>query len=214
MRVSSHAAGLAPAALAFLLFGACPATPPPLEARRLNIELQVPTYQLNLYMGGRDVDKDEFLDDLGNSIDLSEQGTVGLEFSEILHNTFGWELGLFYSHGDDEAAGRDYDFVSYEVLLGGRYTYTGIAPFLPYVGIGGQYLIADVDRFEPGDAMDPTNNPRVETDDGSDLAMYAHAGFNLLFGSHFLVGLNGRATFFSGDDLEYLQAALTVGWAF
>lgn len=196
-------------ALAGLLAAAsaCPAVPVALEAERLNLDLEIPASQVILTAGLRETDDlSGFPDDQGNSLDTGEQASIGIEVVEVIENTFGYEVGFFYSHGDDEAFGRDYDLHVFDLYFGGRYTHTSLAPFLPYFGAGVDLVVAD------GTVFDSTTN-QVVTSSSTDIAFYAHTGLQILIG-RLLVGVDGRASFLGDDDLDSLQASFTLGWAF
>ena len=171
-------------------------------------------------MRGRDQVPDPGSDPDTNNLDVSDQIFIGIEYSEIIRDTVGWELGLFYSRAQDETfqtiyTGLEPDGVTgadpvtrrvetslslLELSLGGRYTYPRWRYFQPYAGAGVDFVLANIPRpeatFSPGGLeYDVTEWPTRQ---------------KLLYGGYAHVGVN----FWVDENIDYLQAAVTVGYAF
>ena len=229
--------------LLLLFLGACPSTPEQSYIRDyVNRDLEFPTNQVQLYIAQRNVTDYSGLDsnrsDGFSPLDLSEQFAIGIEFSEIIRDTIGWEIGIFYSQEEDVTRVFDDTFGSpqpfetradaqlLELTLGGRYTYTASTLVQPYFGAGIDLILADLplESLPEGtlvDNPDPTGSPPTGTVDAIFfrnsteflVGGYSHIGVNVRFG-HFLLGVDGRALFFADDGVNYVQGAVTLGWAF
>jgi len=219
---------------------ACPSTPHDTSVHDyLNQGMKIPPNQVSIYFGSRDVMDFDALDvDPGpsqNLLDVSKNTFGGIEYSEIIRSTVGWEFGLFYSRGEDSTlqtvpnfgtpevveVKTDIEFI--ELSLGGRYTYTGFLYVQPYLGLGVDFIVANIPRPETTTVQDPDSDPDdptfVETvveypnHRKHLIGGYAHAGVNFRVG-HILMGLDARTLFWADDDVNYVQAAVTLGWAF
>jgi len=247
---------------ALALFSACPTT---FQNQGIhdyvNRDMEIPLNQLTLYLGHRDIgdysaldvnpertdpnpgNTGDFLPDFPdpgsdpntNNLDVSIQQFIGIEYSEIIRDTVGWELGLFYSRSKDETFQTIYTSLEpdgvtgadpvtrrvetslslLELCLGGRYTYPRWRYFQPYAGAGVDFVLANIPRAEA--TFSPTGLEYDVTEWPTHTKLlyggYAHIGVNFRIGS-VLLGLDGRTLFWVDKDLDYLQAAFTIGYAF
>ena len=245
------------------LFSACPTTFHNQGIHDyVNRDLEIPLNQLTLYLGHRNVDDfsgldvdpertdpnpgmtGDFFPDVPNTpggnpntknLDVAEQIFFGIEYSEIIRDTIGWEIGLFYSEEQDATrqtictslAGDgvtgtnpvtrhvETTMSMFELSLGGRYTYPRWRYFQPYAGAGIDFIVANIPKpeatFAPGGVeYDVTEWP---TQQKLLYGGYAHCGVNFRVGS-LLLGIDGRTLFWADEQINYLQAAFTVGYAF
>lgn len=216
---------------------ACPTTPHDTSVHDyLNQGMKIPANQVSIYFGSRDVTDFDSLDvDPGmdeNNLDVSENTFVGIEFSEIIRGTVGWEFGLFYSKAEDstlqtfdlgtpEVVEVKTDIEFLELSLGGRYTYTQFLYVQPYLGLGVDFIVADIPKPETTTVPIPGSDPQQFQDTVVEyrnqrkllLGAYAHTGVNVRVG-HVLMGLDARALFWADECINYVQAAVTLGWAF
>ncbi len=246
---------------ALLFFSACPTTMQNQGIHEyVNRDLKIPTNQLTLYLGARDIDDfsaldvdpertdpntgatDDYLPDFPvdpnpntKNLDVSDNLFLGIEYSEIIRDTIGWELGLFFSEQQDSTrqtvyTDLDVDGVTginpverhvettiqlIELSLGGRYTYPRWLYFQPYAGAGLDLIVATLPEPEAviGDIGLELDVTEWKTETKLLYGGYGHVGVNLRLGS-LLLGIDGRALFWADERIDYLQAAFTIGYAF
>ena len=245
------------------LFSACPAMRNQGIHDYVNHSLEIPANQISFYLGRRNVDDfsaldvdperidpnpnnmpgdgtHDYLPDFPvdpnpntKNLDVSDNIFVGIEYSEIIRDTVGWEVGLFYSEQEDATrhtyyTGLDTDGVTgvgprttevktdiefIELSMGGRYTYPHWRHLQPYAGAGLDIILADIPK--PQSVFGPLEMDVTEWSNQRKLlyGAYAHAGVNVRVG-WLLLGVDGRALFWADERINYLQAAVTVGYAF
>jgi outer membrane protein W len=236
---------LALGALSVVFFSACPTTTYASHIHDyVNRDLKIPTNQVSIYFGSREVtdfsalDVDPELEDRNDppdpgfdpdntkNLDVSNNLFGGIEYSEIIRDTVGREIGLFYSEEEDATrqtvdnggtpevreVKTDIEFI--ELSLGGRYTYPRFRFFQPYVGGGLDIILADIPKpvntVENSVKLNITQYPNQRK---LLYGGYVHAGVNFRVGS-VLMGLDARALMWADEHINYLQLAATIGWGF
>ena len=186
------------------LLTSCAATPGPRQEGPI---YRRPTHRVGIYLGERDLDRDQYLPS-------DEQTSVGVEYSSQTPGyPVGFEVGFLSSYeSDNDGAGDDFKVGVWEAFWGIRKTW-GSQHVHPYLGGGVSLVTVGVETDDLG---------RDDDDDDTSLAGYVHGGVMFHLSEIVYFGLDVRTLVGSDidirstniEDADYLQFSVLLGFSF
>lgn len=140
---------------------------------------------------------------------FEDHPVAGLELQSDRPGDFvGYEVGYLIGWEDQDVGNTEHEATFHEVYAGVRHTWSSKSNLRPYVGVGAAWMKAEREATSP-----------VADNDFEDRGAggYVHTGVNWRLGylpldrwTEVLLGLDVRGVI--GDDMDYGQVALTLGF--